>query len=169
MSNIKEVVRHIMKWEGNYSDHPADIGGPTMKGITLSTFRSFYGQDRTVEDLKKITEEQWTNIFRKGYWDKMKGDSIKNTSLAKLIADMCWMSGTLTSLKKVQTALGLKADGIIGPKSLAALNNDPKKAFTTLYTMRKNWLTTISLKGQNKVFLKGWMNRLNDIKYIDNE
>lgn len=165
MADAKLIIPHIKKWEGGYSNNPYDAGGCTMMGITIGTFRNWFGKNKTCEDLKKITEEQWLKIFKYNYWDKIKGDYIINQSLAKLCVDMCWMSGTITAIKKIQTALGLKADGIVGPITLAALNSNPKEAFFTLWSMRKSWLEAIARKGNNKIFLKGWLNRLNDCKF----
>ena len=166
MANPALIIPHIKKWEGGFSNDPSDSGGATMMGVTLATYRQYFGSYKTVEDLKKITDYEWLLIFRVGYWDKLKGDQITNQSIAQLCADMCWMSGTTTALKKIQAALGLKADGIIGNKSLAALNaSDTQKTFNTLWNMRKTWLEQIAKKGSNYKFLKGWLNRLNDCKY----
>lgn len=163
MANIEMTKAHIFKWEGSFAWDPDDAGGATMKGVTLSTFRKYYGQERTVEDLKHITDDQWEYIFRKGYWNKAKCDQIEDDRTALLICDMCFMSGTITALKNVQKCLGCEPDGIIGNKTLAAINSNPQKTFDMLFRMREEWLYRIAQKGNNKIFLKGWLNRLYDI------
>lgn len=63
----------------------------------------------------------------------MKCDMINNQSIANLVVDMAWMSGVATTTKKIQAALGLKADGIIGPKTLGKLNDkNSRMIFDTL-------------------------------------
>lgn len=165
MANAELMVPFIRKWEGGYVNDPDDSGGCTMAGITIGTYRKYYGSKKTCRDLKFITQKEWLHIFKKGYWDKMKADQIENQSVAQLCVDMCWGSGPITSIKKIQSAIGVTADGIVGPKTLAALNSCPETIFNILWNMRKEWLEKIAQKGNNKKFLKGWMNRLNDIKF----
>jgi len=164
----QKIVKFFKKWEGGYSNHPADKGGPTMMGITLKTFQSYYGPDKTAADLKKMTEEQWLRIFKNGYYNKMKCGQIEDDSTALLCCDMGWGSGPVTAIKKIQACLGCQADGIIGPKTLAAVNGKDRKAiFEKLWQMRKAWFEAIvKANPSQKVFLKGWLNRLNDIKNV---
>lgn len=168
MADVQKLVPLIKKWEGGYSNHKDDKGGCTMMGITIAVYRKYYGLRKTCEDLKKITPTEWTHILKTGYWDKMKADQIENQSIANLCVQMCWGSGPITAIKKIQACLGLKADGIVGPKTLGALNApDRATTFQKLWNMRKVWLTNISTIGNNKVFLKGWLNRLNDYKFYE--
>ena len=55
-------------------------------GVTLATFKAYYGGDKTIYDLKNITDEQWTRIM-KVYWDTCKADKIVNQSIANLVVD----------------------------------------------------------------------------------
>jgi lysozyme family protein len=38
MADYKKLKPFILKWEGGYANHPLDKGGPTNKGIILTTF-----------------------------------------------------------------------------------------------------------------------------------
>jgi lysozyme family protein len=69
------------------------------------------------------------------------------------------------AIQKIQRTLGLVDDGIVGAKTLAALNNNPKTAYEKLWQMRAQWLVNISFNGNNRKFLRGWLNRLLDQKY----
>ena len=166
MAEAIKMIPHIRKWEGGFVNDKDDKGGATMMGVTLKVYQKYFGKDKTAEDLKNITDEEWLKIFRDGYWDCWKADEIKNQSIAQLCVDMGWMSGTKTAIKKVQECLGCKADGIVGPITLGKLND--KNSFATfrkLWLMRYNWLHEIAKNGNNKKFLRGWLNRLNDTKY----
>lgn len=144
MADINKLIPKILKHEGGYSNHPNDNGGCTMKGITIGVFRRYYGNDKTCEDLKKITDEQWLKIFKTGYWDKINADNIQNQSIANLCVDMAWGSGPITAAKKIQRVLGVTADGIIGKISLAAINNaNQKELFDKLKEMRRIWFNNI--------------------------
>lgn len=166
MAKAELMVPFIKKWEGGWANDPDDSGGCTMAGITIATYRQYYGKNKTCNDLRFITQEEWLYIFKKGYWDKMKADYINNQSIAQLVVDMAWGSGSYWAIRKMQKAIGVKDDGIIGPKTLAALNAEPQEeVFQKIWNMRYDWLVAISKKGNNKKFLKGWLRRLNDIRF----
>lgn len=170
MADIEKLIPKIKKWEGGYSSHPADTdGGCTMQGITLTTFRRYYGRNKNCNDLKNITEEQWRNILKTGFWDKMKADEIENQSIAELCVQMCWGSGAVTAIRKIQRCLGITDDGIVGPKTLALLNGpDRKEIHRKLWEMRKIWFENIVQNNpKKKCFLKGWLNRLDTYTFAE--
>lgn len=169
MADARKLTPFILKWEGGFANHPLDKGGATNKGITINTFRSFY-PDATVEDLKKMTDEQWENIFRAGYWDVWQGDKIRHQSVANIVVDWAWASGTRTSIKQVQNILGVKADGIVGPKTLGALNNtNQQELFNDIKAARYRFIEAIIARDPSQaVFRKGWQNRINDIHFEHN-
>lgn len=162
MADPKILQPFILSWEGGYANLPHDKGGPTNKGVTLDTFRSFFGKDKTVDDLKAITDDQWLHIFRKGFWNRWKADEIKSQSIANLVVDWLYHSGTY-GITKVQALLGVKADGIVGPKTLAALNaQDPQTLFRRIHSAREIFMRSLS---NFKYYGNGYLNRLNSIGY----
>lgn len=146
---------------GIYTNKASDLGGATMSGVTLTTFRQYFGSDKTVSDLKKMTEAQWRYIFKRGYWDKAGADNIKNQSVAELIVDFCVNSG-VGMLKKVQSLLGVAADGVIGPKSIAAINGaNQQLLFNAIMAERRSkYFEIVAYNNGQKVNLQGWLNRL---------
>lgn len=151
---------------GIYTNRPSDLGSHTMSGVTLTTYRQYFGQDKTVNDLKRMTEAQWRYIFKRGYWDRAGADNIKNQSVAELIVDFCVNSG-VGMLKKIQSLLGVTADGVIGPKSLAAINGaDQQLLFNAIMAERrcKYYEIVVNNYGQ-KVNLQGWLNRLKNFTF----
>lgn len=160
----KYITDFILRWEGGFGTDGRDCGG-TMSGVTLCTYREFYGKNKTVADLKKMTREEWFEIFRKGFYDKIKGDQIMNDSVCLLIVDWVYNSGVRTAIKEVQKALGCTADGIIGPKTLAAINADADEAYQLIWIQRYWFYWNLGQKPKNKKYLKGWLNRLNSIDF----
>ena len=120
-----------------------------------------FGSDKTVSDLKKMTEAQWRYIFKRGYWDKAGADNIKNQSVAELIVDFCVNSG-VGMLKKVQSLLGVTADGVLGPKSIAAINGaNQQLLFNAIMAERRSkYFEIVAYNYGQKVNLQGWLNRL---------
>lgn len=166
MANYKDVIPTILKWEGGYA---ANIDGKTctMKGITLATFRNFYGRNKNCNDLKRITNEQWEHIFKEGYWNRWKADSIESQAIANLLVDWVFTSG-VWGIKYPQGVLGVTIDGKVGPKTLAAINSHPdkRKLFQQLWERRKRHFEAIAANNKSKKkFLAGWLKRLADFKY----
>lgn len=167
MANAKLLQPFILRWEGGFVNDPLDRGGATNKGITIGTFRRFYGQEAIVEQLKQITDDQWLRIFKEGYWDPWKADQIKNQSIANIVVDWAWASGPVTAIKQVQRILGVVDDGVVGPKTLAAINAaDPRTLFAEIHAARLKFVENIVQKNPTQVrFLKGWKNRINAIEF----
>ena len=169
MAKYDKLIPTVLKFEGGFANHPSDPGGATNSGVTLSTFRSVYGKDKTVQDLKNMTNEQWEHIFKTRFWDRWKADDIDNQAIANLLVDWLWASGVY-GIKYPQEVLGVKTDGIVGLKTLAAINYYPnkKELFEKLWNRRKKHFEDIVRnRPQSKVFLKGWLRRLSDFKWFE--
>lgn len=167
MAKSEKLMPQIQKWEGGYANHPNDKGGCTMKGITIGTYREFFGDSKTCSDLKNITDEEWLNIFEEGYWNPMCANDIENQSVANIIVDWAWMSGVKNVSKKIQTLIGVEADGIFGKQTISKINSmDSKDIFDKIVKRREKFYHDICEKNPSQeVFLKGWLNRLNDYEY----
>lgn len=169
MAKAELLKPFILKWEGGFVDDPLDRGGATNKGITIGTFRNFYGKDATVEQLKHITDEQWLHIFKSGYWDKWKADDIENQSIADIVVDWAWASGTVTSIKQVQKILGVAVDGIVGNDTLTAINTEYQRSlFVKIHSRRIEFVENIVKRNPSQSrFLKGWKNRINSLTFSE--
>lgn len=160
------IARFIKRWEGGWANDPDDSGGCTLSGVTIGTYRMYFGEDKTCKDLKNMTEKEWVYCFKKGFYWPCKADSIQNWSLALLIVDHAWMSGVKSSIKRIQRVIGTEADGIIGPKTLKILNEFPEDSFYKIWEMRTRYYDNIIAKNPvKKKYKKGWLNRLNSIEY----
>ena len=172
MAYLSNIIPKILKWEGGFVNDPDDLGGATNMGVTIKTYRHFFGAHKTVEDLKKLTIKDWSKIARKGFWEKVGGDNITSQDVAELLFDFAWGSGVNRANKLVQNLLNksfgkhLVVDGITGPKTQAAINSvNPNKLFNKIWDYRYDYLHYIVEKRpQNAKFLNGWLNRLNDFQ-----
>lgn len=167
MADIKKFLPKVFKVEGGFVNDPDDAGGATNKGITLATFRRYYGENKTVADLKAITTEEAEKIYKDLFWDKCKADKIESQSVAELLVDYAVNSGVKTAAKKIQILVNVEADGAIGPKTLQAINE--KKAevlFNELHDVRVAYYKAIvAKKPSQQKFLKGWLNRLKTYEF----
>lgn len=178
------LTRHILKWETGvtstgeepfayyfaackkqgFVDDPGDSGGATMCGVTIATYRQHYGAAKTVGDLKAMTPAEWIDILYEDYWQRWHAGDIDDTSVACMLVDWLWHSGKF-GIRIPQYLLGVKVDGIVGDKTIAAVNaQDGRTLFDDLKEERKNFLTRIA-KGAKRKYLNGWLNRVNDLEY----
>ena len=158
---LYEPLLKRLEGYGKYTNYPGDLGSHTMSGVTLTTYRQYFGKEKTVDDLKNMPESEWRYIMKRGYWDKAGADSIRNQSVAELIADFCVNSG-VGMLKKVQALVGADQDGIIGPMSLAAINGaDQRLLFNAVMAERRcKYYEIVANNYSQKSNLNGWLNRL---------
>ena len=166
MADFSKLVPFILQWEGGFVNDPLDKGGATNKGVTIATFRQFYGANATVEQLKNISIAEWNNIFKSGYWNRWRADEIRSQSLANILVDWLWLSGS-PAIKNPQRLLGVVPDGAVGQKTIAALNAaDARKLFDDIKAARVQYINDIIARTPtNERFRKGWMNRLNALKF----
>lgn len=170
MADPKKLIPFILKWEGGFVNDPDDLGGATNKGITIGTFGEYRKRkglpSPTVQDIKSLSDKDWYEIFKTLYWDRWKADEIKSQSVADILVDWVWASG-VHGIKRPQRILGVSSDGIVGSKTIAALNAaDPKKLFDAIKADRAKFIDEICrARPKNEKYRKGWMNRINAIKY----
>lgn len=171
MAKIDNLGKFILSWEGGFVNDPADRGGATNKGVTLSTWKA-QGYDKNhdgkidVQDLKLITDDDALDIMKRNCWDRWQADLIGSEAVASLLVDWVWGSG-VWGIKIPQDMLCVKADGIVGPKTLAALGRqDPHTFWQRLKARREQYLLDIvKSRPANRKFLKGWQNRLAAMNY----
>lgn len=175
MADINKLKPFILKWEGGFVNDKKDLGGATNKGVTLKTYKAYCEQKGkavpTVEDLKNLPDEKWTEILRTYFWDSWRADEIENQSIANILVDWVWASGR-KGITIPQAVLGVAVDGKVGKTTLARLNGyqPQRELFDKIKQARLNYVEGIcSSRPANKKFLNGWRNRINDFKFEENE
>jgi len=129
---------------------------------TLTTYRKPKGKPTpTVTDLKNISDQEWGDVFKGLFWDKWCADNIKSQSIANILVDWVWASGKY-GITIPQRILGVAQDGVVGPKTLEALNaRDADKLFAQLKQARINFVETIVKRNPSqKKFINGWKRRI---------
>ncbi|CDX27900.1 conserved hypothetical protein [Mesorhizobium plurifarium] len=122
--NFARSLSLVLKSEGGWSDNPADPGGATMKGVTLTNFRRYVKADATKAELRKVTDEQVATVYRRFYWDAVAGAELPD-GVDYAVFDFAVNSGPGRAAKYLQGVLGVGQDGRIGPATLAAARAKP--------------------------------------------
>ena len=150
MADVKKLAPWIFKWEGGSVNDPVRFGeGLRIWGVTIGTWKSCgYDKDGDgdidVDDLHLLTREDVVKrVLKPHYWDRWKADDIKSQSVANILVDWVWASGA-HGIKIPQRLLGVTVDGIVGPKTLAAVNaRNPRELFDMIKIARFDFIEDI--------------------------
>jgi lysozyme family protein len=152
------IINVILSNEGGYSNNPDDKGGITKFGISSRSYPDI--------DIANLTKEEAKNIYKRDFWDKYLYKSINNLEVATKFFDLSVNMGHSWACILVQRALracgkNIIEDGSFGPQTLDAINNVDS---TDLLAASKSeaagyYRTLAAIDKQDKVFLKGWLNR----------
>ena len=157
MKTFNEIIEKVLEHEGGYVNDPKDLGGETKYGIT----KRFYPD----VDIKNLTIEQATEIYKKDYWDKNKVESLPQ-NLWHIYFDMCVNMGKRTAVKVLQRAAvnkgrDIEVDGGLGPMTIGALKGvelDRVRAFRVKY-----YVDLITARPEQEKFYLGWFRRATEV------
>lgn len=141
-----------------------------MVGVTMATYEEYCRRKGypkpTTGRLMDLSYNDWKSILKMLYWDRWNADEIRSQSIAEIVCDFVWASG-VHGIKVPQDLVGVIPDGIVGPKTLAAVNSrNPRELFDQIKIARFDFIEDICRKRPaNNKFKRGWMNRINDIKF----
>ncbi len=146
----------VLELEGGFVDHRSDPGGATNLGITRATLAKARARPVTVADVKALTRAEAGTIYRRSYWDAVRGDELP-PGLDLATFDFSVNSGPGRAARSLQGVLGVAQDGRIGPKTLAAAHAaDPAETVRALTRERLRFLRGLSTW---PVFGRGWTSR----------
>lgn len=155
----------VLVHEGGYSNHPKDPGGPTMKGVIKRVYDDYRrSKGEPLRDVREITGAEIQEIYRRRYWDLIQGDKLP-VGIDYVVFDGAVNSGPAQATKWLQRAVGVGADGILGPETLAAvaavidhdgLIDEIQDRRLAMLKHLRTWPT----------FGKGWGRRVEEVRQI---
>jgi lysozyme family protein len=156
--NYEKALEMVFKHEGGYVNHKSDPGGCTNYGITIKTLRAFRGsKDVDCEDVKNLSRDEAMLIYRQNYWDKVKGDELP-AGFDVAVFDFAVNAGIKRAIKTLQEVVKVDTDGIIGPKTLAAVNEKGNILLLLAYhALRLAFYRKLKIY---PVFKNGWERRV---------
>ena len=153
MNVFGNIFDRLMKHEGGYVNHPNDPGGETMYGVTkrVAQAHGYYGSMR---NLPKSTAKA---ITEKSYYKAVKGDQLDRL-IAWQLTDAAYNHGNRQAVKFLQRAVGAHDDGLIGPRTLAAVEKMDKNDVVFLFNAERIEFYTRLRTWQ--AFGRGWARRV---------
>ena len=165
LSVFDEALCFVLAREGGYADNPADHGGATNMGVTQSTYDAFRnGSGLAPRPVINITPREVRTIYWGGYWRPAACDAIAGTrpSLALVHFDAAVNQGVGEAERMLQRALGVTADGAIGPSTMAAVAvcNEIAAVGLLLIERARVYRAIVEKHPEDAQFLPGWLARL---------
>jgi lysozyme family protein len=111
---LPDIISDIIRREGGATatNDPSDSGGRTQYGIAERSHPEAWADD-------KVTLDEARAIYLKQYVLPFEG--IEDVSLLHQLVDMGVPSGPVTAKQTLQQVIGVTADGVLGPKTFAAI------------------------------------------------
>lgn len=155
-----DMLDQVIRREGPYNHLTADRGGATCFGITQTTLSAWLGRPATLTELKALTPEHAKAIYEALYYERPRIAMLPEP-LDDLMFDFAVNSGPFIAIRALQETLGLPADMVIGPVTLAACHtSDLQPIINGVIRWRCMMLARICRRDPSQLtFLQGWLKR----------
>ena len=155
-NNFDKCLHMLLEHEGGYVNNVHDKGGMTNLGVTKKVYDKWIDRESTEQEMRDLTPDDVAPIYKKNYWDRVKGDSLPS-GLDWACFDWAVNSGSGRPAKAVQRAVGAEPDGAIGPQTLGLImEKDPEFIIDYVYIVRKAFYEGLD---DYKHFGRGWSRR----------
>lgn len=149
--NFDASFERLIGHEGGYVNNKADPGGETKFGISK---RAYPG-----EDIAGMTLARAKVLYLRDYWGPAGCDALPD-GVRFHVFDMAVNSGVKAAIKTLQRAVGEVDDGILGPRTLQAVQSmPPQRLAARISGARLAFMTTLPTW---PAFGRGWAKRIAD-------
>ena len=166
MASFNAAFKHILEQEGGWqlTNNPDDRGGMTFAGITRRWNPDWTGWkliDQGASEANEDLHERTRWLYLEKYWKPLRLDMVNDLGIALDIFSCCVLSSQRKAVILTQIAVKVKPDGVIGPKTIEAINKMSLELWDLRFCLariiRYRDIVTKD-KTQRKWFL-GWVNR----------
>ena len=164
IENFDKAIEHTLKEEGGYVNNPADPGGMTNLGVTKRVWEEWTGHEVDEKQMRNLAKADVVPLYQRKYWNACRCSELP-TGIDLCVFDTAVNSGPGRAVKLLQQCLGVPADGAIGPKTIAAVNQFKSSSLHHLIedycSARQAFLISLPTFG---TFGKGWLARGNAVR-----
>jgi lysozyme family protein len=160
-SNFAAALADVLKHEGGFSNDPRDPGGATNLGVTQREYDSYRARHGwPLQSVRLIGPGEAAGVYREDYWDVCACDALPS-GVDYAVFDFAVNSGTHRAVAHLQQVLGVDADGVIGPHTIAAAEAAlPSVVIDRLCADRDAYLHELKTFGH---FGHGWHERVVEV------
>lgn len=159
--NFDDALAAVLEHEGGYVNHPQDPGGMTNLGVTKRVWEAWVGKTVSEADMRALTPAMVAPMYRKQYWDAVKGDELP-PGLDYLMFDFAVNAGASRAIRTMQRAVGATPDGVIGPRTMAAVKAaDPDDLIDKFSAEKEAFYRSLPTFA---TFGRGWLRRVAEVK-----
>lgn len=158
MADFQQAFDFMLPHEGGYANDPSDPGGETNHGISKRSYPKL--------DIKNLTLQQAARIYKRDFWDQIRGDQIEDQALANKVFDLAVNMGVSRSIRLLQEACGLcglplAENGIMGTPTVTVINMCNSGALLTEFKALAAgyYRALVHQHPALQRFLNGWLRR----------
>ena len=131
------------RWEGGWSDHPADPGGKTMYGITEAVYHAWLRtKGRATRPVRGITKAEALEIYRDRYWNPTAARYRLKPGVDLATYDAGVNAGVARAIQWLTKAQGGPDHQTV--KKICAARLSFKQALKTWATFGKGWTRRVA-------------------------
>lgn len=159
-TRFNDFFEWLMRWEGEvYENDPDDPGGATKYGIDQRSHPDV--------NIRRLTRDQAKAIYVSDYWVPVRAGELA-APLDWVMCDIAVNNGRTRAVKWLQEEVNTLTDGIFGKQTLKAVKSrNASDLALALLDRREDFYRQIAT-GRKRKFLKGWLNRNNDLRKVSN-
>ena len=162
VERFERAIGLLRVTEGGYANHPDDPGGATMRGVTQRTYDAYrQRQGLPKTDVRGITDAEVRTIYKTQYWDMVRAGDLPD-GVGYCVFDAAVNSGPGQAVRWLQEIVNVRADGIVGNETLAAVGSaDAGHVINTYCDNRLAFMRSLKHWG---TFKNGWTRRVAEVR-----
>lgn len=159
--NWRASFQQVIESEGGYVNDPHDHGGETNLGVTRAAWGEYMGRPIHDGEMRCLTVEAVEPFYKDRYWKVCRCDELP-AGVDYLVFDFAVNAGPSRAIKFLQRSVGAVEDGVIGPKTMAAVANADAAKTTALFSQAKEafYQGIVLREPSQRKFIKGWLSRV---------
>jgi lysozyme family protein len=159
-SNFEASLKLVLVSEGGNDDDPDDHGGRTSRGITQREYDAWRAeQNLPILDVWQAPQVDIVSIYHDEYWEPYC--DLIPIGLDYIYFNNCVLDGPYRATVLLQEALGVTADGRVGPITRQAIASaDPKTVIPAISSASAAFYQAL----HQPKFIKGWLNRVASVE-----
>lgn len=172
---FKKVVSLEFNSPSNALHYNSNEKGYTFMGIYQYAFPNWSGWSIILKEVETNSMSKASSVlyfnndligkvrefYKKEFWDKLRLDEINNQNVAEEIMVFAVNAGIKAAIKAAQKVVGTTQDGVIGSKTINALNAYDPVAFDSAYDkVEIEYYEMLVAKNPGfQKYINGWRNR----------